>query len=109
MHFRARPKTVARWASTGRVGCIRTAGGHRRFPESEIRALLATVAAPAGSAARVADSLGWTTRTSHGSASKAERDPTQTRASEGKPFPARSLGAATCRARGGFSCNGRQR
>ncbi|HYN72598.1 MAG TPA: BldC family transcriptional regulator [Nakamurella sp.] len=45
--FRVRPKTVARWASTGRVGCIRTPGGHRRFPESEIRALLAAVAAPA--------------------------------------------------------------
>ena len=35
--FRVRPKTVARWASTGRVGCIRTPGGHRRFPGNSSR------------------------------------------------------------------------
>jgi excisionase family DNA binding protein len=39
--FRVDPKTVTRWAAAGRVGSIRTPGGHRRFRESEIRALLA--------------------------------------------------------------------
>jgi excisionase family DNA binding protein len=29
-------KTVSRWADEGRLGCIRTPGGHRRFFESEI-------------------------------------------------------------------------
>lgn len=39
--FRVDPKTVTRWAKAGRVGSIRTPGGHRRYRESEIRALLA--------------------------------------------------------------------
>jgi excisionase family DNA binding protein len=34
------PKTVTRWAAAGRIGSIRTPGGHRRFRESEVRALL---------------------------------------------------------------------
>lgn len=38
--FRVDPKTVTRWASAGRIGSIRTPGGHRRFRESEVRALL---------------------------------------------------------------------
>lgn len=38
--FRVDPKTVTRWAAAGRVSSIRTPGGHRRFRESEIRALL---------------------------------------------------------------------
>jgi excisionase family DNA binding protein len=40
--FRVDPKTVTRWASAGRIGSIRTPGGHRRFRESEVRALLAS-------------------------------------------------------------------
>lgn len=39
--FRVDPKTVTRWASAGRIGSIRTPGGHRRFRESEVQALLA--------------------------------------------------------------------
>lgn len=39
--FRVDPKTVTRWASAGRIGSIRTPGGHRRFRESEVTALLA--------------------------------------------------------------------
>ena len=35
--FRVDPKTVTRWASAGRIGSIRTPGGHRRFRESEVR------------------------------------------------------------------------
>lgn len=39
--FRVDPKTVTRWASAGRLGSIRTPGGHRRFRESEVLALVA--------------------------------------------------------------------
>ena len=38
--FRVDPKTVTRCASAGRIGSIRTPGGHRRFRESEIHDLL---------------------------------------------------------------------
>ncbi|MFC4334991.1 BldC family transcriptional regulator [Salininema proteolyticum] len=38
--FRVDPKTVTRWAAAGRIGSIRTPGGHRRFRESEVQALL---------------------------------------------------------------------
>jgi excisionase family DNA binding protein len=31
---------VTRWAASGRISSIRTPGGHRRFRESEVRALL---------------------------------------------------------------------
>ncbi|MCW2543271.1 MAG: excisionase/Xis, DNA-binding [Frankiales bacterium] len=49
--FRVDPKTVTRWALAGRIGSIRTPGGHRRFHEAEVRALLANgveVPAPRG-------------------------------------------------------------
>lgn len=38
--FRVDPKTVTRWAAAGRIHSIRTPGGHRRFLESEVQALL---------------------------------------------------------------------
>ncbi|MGW0587418.1 BldC family transcriptional regulator [Streptosporangium sp. NPDC002607] len=38
--FRVDPKTVTRWAKAGRLGSIRTLGGHRRYSEVEVRALL---------------------------------------------------------------------
>jgi excisionase family DNA binding protein len=38
--FRVDPKTVTRWAAAGRIRSIRTPGGHRRFLESEVQALL---------------------------------------------------------------------
>jgi excisionase family DNA binding protein len=38
--FHVDPKTVTRWARAGRLSAIRTLGGHRRYRESEIRALL---------------------------------------------------------------------
>ncbi|MEU8264432.1 BldC family transcriptional regulator [Micromonospora sp. NPDC048999] len=38
--FRVDAKTVTRWAAAGRLPYIRTPGGHRRFPESYVRALL---------------------------------------------------------------------
>ena len=45
--FRVDPKTVTRWAAAGRINSIRTPGGHRRFRESEVRALLAGNVEPA--------------------------------------------------------------
>jgi excisionase family DNA binding protein len=38
--FRVDPKTVTRWAKSGKLGSIRTLGGHRRFRASEVRAVL---------------------------------------------------------------------
>lgn len=38
--FNVNPKTVARWASTGVLPSIRTPGGHRRFREADVVALL---------------------------------------------------------------------
>jgi excisionase family DNA binding protein len=38
--FRVDPKTVTRWAASGRISSIRTPGGHRRFREAEVRELL---------------------------------------------------------------------
>lgn len=35
------PKTVNRYAKEGRLPFRRTLGGHRRYPEAEIRALVA--------------------------------------------------------------------
>ncbi len=45
--FRVDPKTVTRWASAGRIGSIRTPGGHRRFRESEVRTMLADLTSEA--------------------------------------------------------------
>jgi excisionase family DNA binding protein len=38
--FRVDPKTVTRWAQTGKLTTIRTLGGHRRYREPEVLALL---------------------------------------------------------------------
>jgi excisionase family DNA binding protein len=39
--FRVDPKTVTRWAASGKITSIRTPGGHRRFREAEVREFLA--------------------------------------------------------------------
>lgn len=44
--FRVDPKTVTRWAKAGRLSWIKTPGGHHRFRETEVRALLGTGVAP---------------------------------------------------------------
>jgi excisionase family DNA binding protein len=41
--FRVDPKTVTRWAKAGKLSSIRTLGGHRRYKEYEVRALLAGI------------------------------------------------------------------
>ena len=33
------PKTVSRWAKEGKLPFMKTLGGHRRYPETEIREL----------------------------------------------------------------------
>jgi excisionase family DNA binding protein len=55
--FRVDPKTVTRWARSGKLSAIRTLGGHRRFLESEVLALMGVPAPRTGSEAA----------TSHGS------------------------------------------
>ena len=50
--FRVDPKTVTRWAKDGKLTSIRTLGGHRRYREAEVRALLTGL--PRDEARRVA-------------------------------------------------------
>lgn len=38
------PTAIKRWADGGRLHCVRTAGGHRRFRRSELQALLRAMA-----------------------------------------------------------------
>ena len=38
--FRVDPKTVTRWAKSGKLASIRTLGGHRGYREAEVRELL---------------------------------------------------------------------
>ena len=42
------PKTVCRWAMDGKLPFQRTLGGHRRYPEREIRELAATLVGEGG-------------------------------------------------------------
>jgi excisionase family DNA binding protein len=44
--FRVDPKTVTRWARAGLLTSRRTPGGHRRYLESEVRAMLRGEADP---------------------------------------------------------------
>ena len=44
--FRVDPKTVTRWAKSGKLTSIPTLGGHRRYREAEVRSLLAGIPAP---------------------------------------------------------------
>lgn len=39
--FRVPRSTLRRWTLAGRIASVRTAGGHRRYRESEARALAA--------------------------------------------------------------------
>lgn len=39
--FAVDPKTVSRWANSGKITTVKTLGGHRRFRAAEIRAMLA--------------------------------------------------------------------
>ncbi len=39
--FRVVPVTVAKWARAGRLPCVYTLGGHRRYSKSVVDALIA--------------------------------------------------------------------
>ena len=47
--FRVDPKTVLRWASTGRIPSIHTPGGQRRYRDSVVQAFLRGDASGGGS------------------------------------------------------------
>ncbi|HEY0187337.1 MAG TPA: BldC family transcriptional regulator [Cellulomonas sp.] len=49
--FRVDPKTVTRWAKSGKLSSIRTLGGHRRYRETEVRELLTGVPDQRGTSA----------------------------------------------------------
>lgn len=53
-------KTVTRWAKAGRLASIRTPGGHRRYRETEVEALLQsnTQTRAAATTARPTQSVG---------------------------------------------------
>lgn len=38
--FQVSERTVSEWAKRGQIPCVRTPGGHRRYPADEIKALL---------------------------------------------------------------------
>ncbi len=38
--FGVNPKTITRWATTGKLDAVRTLGGHRRYRASEVYELL---------------------------------------------------------------------
>ncbi len=38
--FHVNPKTVTRWARAGKIDSIRTLGGHRRYRQADVLALL---------------------------------------------------------------------
>ena len=42
------PKTVNRWAHEGRIACIVTLGGHRRFQRQEVERIADQMASGAG-------------------------------------------------------------
>ena len=41
--FGVTTKTLGRWARAGKISSVRTLGGHRRYREVEVRALLSDV------------------------------------------------------------------
>jgi len=41
------PKTVNRWADQGRIGCLVTLGGHRRFARPDVTAVIEQMASRA--------------------------------------------------------------
>jgi len=44
--FAVDPKTVSRWANSGKITAVKTLGGHRRFRAAEIRAMLTMAQEP---------------------------------------------------------------
>lgn len=46
--LRVNPKTVTRWARAGKIQCIRTLGGHRRFRRADVQAAILAAQRPGG-------------------------------------------------------------
>jgi excisionase family DNA binding protein len=46
--FKVHPLTVTRWAVQGRIGSVRTLGGHTRYKEAEVLRLLHETTQEAG-------------------------------------------------------------
>jgi excisionase family DNA binding protein len=46
--FKVNPLTVTRWANRGRIGSVRTFGGHTRYKEAEVLRLLNEATREAG-------------------------------------------------------------
>jgi excisionase family DNA binding protein len=69
--FRVDPKTVTRWAKAGKLTAIRTLGGHRRYKEREVRALMAGSQAAADALAQPVSAL-WAAGVT-GAAAKARK------------------------------------
>jgi excisionase family DNA binding protein len=46
--FKVNPLTVTRWAVQGRIGSVRTLGGHTRYKEAEVLRLLHEATKEAG-------------------------------------------------------------
>lgn len=44
--FHVSPSTIINWADEGKLPCVRTLGGHRRFLRSDIEAVIATSSEP---------------------------------------------------------------
>jgi excisionase family DNA binding protein len=42
------PKTVDRWADQGRIGCIVTLGGHRRFARGDVEEVVEAMTSRGG-------------------------------------------------------------
>lgn len=53
--FQVSERTVTDWARKGRVPSVRTPGGHRRYPATQIRALLSNAGKGADGAASAPD------------------------------------------------------
>ena len=50
--FKVSPLSVTRWANQGRIGSVRTLGGHTRYQEAEVLRLLTRTTQTAGPPSR---------------------------------------------------------
>lgn len=90
--FRVDPKTVTRWARSGKLSAIRTLGGHRRFLESEVLALMGVPGPRAGAEADGTSRDATAPRAARSYGSGASRD-TGTRPGSQVSGPRRAAGA----------------
>jgi excisionase family DNA binding protein len=53
------PKTVSRWAKEGKLPFLKTLGGHRRYPEAEIRQLANELQVPPTAKQDIPERRAW--------------------------------------------------